>query len=169
MHPLHRCILSLTLLAIICTPLPSRSGTKTQAVRQDVELVVHVAAQGLGGILKNVQERQDQILMLREFVTPIRFFPDQSGYFYVLDMDGVCIAHAAQPFRDGQDMYDYKDAKGFLVVQEMIETAQKGGGFVEYNWDKPGSEGLFEKLGYVEPIPGTTYFIGAGIYLPEPW
>lgn len=169
MRPLFPCLLSLTLLAIICAPLPSPAGTKTRAVRQDAELVVHTAALGLGGILENVQERQDQILMIREFVTPIRFFPDDSGYFYVFDMDGVCIAHAAQRYREGQNMFNHKDAKGLPIVQKLVEAARKGGGFVEYNWDKPGSDGLFEKLGYVEPIPGTNFFIGSGIYFPEPW
>jgi len=142
---------------------------KTQAVRQDAELVVHTAALGLSGILKNVQERQDQIAMIRNYVASIRFFPDLSGYFYVFDMDGNCIAHPVQKDLEGQYLYDLKDVDGFLLVQALIKATRNGGGFVEYKWEKPGSDGLFEKLGYVEPIPGTNYLIASGIYLPEPW
>lgn len=170
MSRLSQCVLSLIILTLICTlPAISNGQARPQAVRKDAQLVVHTAALGLSGILKNVQGRQDKIRMIREFVTPVRFFPDQSGYFYVYDMQGLCIAHAAQPDLDGQNMYDFKDVKGFHVVQALIKTAKNGGGFMEYNWEKPGSDGLFEKLGYVETIPGTDFFIGSGIYLPEPW
>jgi methyl-accepting chemotaxis protein len=49
----------------------------------------------------------------------------------------------------------------------MLEAAFKnGGGFVEYSWVNPSATTNDEqkKIGYVEPIPGTNYFIGSGVY-----
>jgi signal transduction histidine kinase len=52
-------------------------------------------------------------------------------------------------------------------VQELDKNQDiKGGGYVEFYWVKPGFKTEFKKLGYVEPIPGTNYFIGTGVYLP---
>jgi len=51
------------------------------------------------------------------------------------------------------------------VIRELAAKAQSGGGYVEYYWIKPGETGEKKKLGYVEPIPHTTYFIGTGVYL----
>ena len=67
----------------------------------------------------------------------------------------------------GKDLSNYQDSRGKYVIRELSAAAMKGGGFVEYYWIKPGSTGEFRKLGYVEPIPNTTYFIGSGVYLPE--
>lgn len=164
---------SMAIMALLLVmPTPAVAGnhpTKTQAIRQDVELVVHTAASGLGGLLQNVQKRKAQILMIRNFIHPIRFFPDASGYFFVFDTNGVCVAHAATPSLEGRDMSNFKDVKGFAVVEEMIKISEEGGGFIEYSWEKPGSDGYFQKLGYIEAIPGTEFIIGSGIYFPEPW
>jgi signal transduction histidine kinase len=43
--------------------------------------------------------------------------------------------------------------------------AKSGGGYVEFYWIKPGDTGEKKKLGYVESIPNTKYFIGTGVYL----
>jgi len=49
----------------------------------------------------------------------------------------------------------------------LQKQPKKGGGFVEYYWVKPGIKGEHKKIGYVEPIPNTEYFIGTGVYLAE--
>lgn len=139
------------------------------AIRQDAELVTHAAALGLCGILRNVQDRGDQILMIRDFVRPARFYADESGYFFVLDFNGICIAHGAQTNMEGKAMLGAKDATGFKLFDRMIEIARDGGGFLEYTWTKPGKKGVFKKLAYVERIPGTDFLIGSGVYFPAAW
>ncbi len=125
------------------------------------------AAEGLGGIAANVKSKSRLIELIRSFVEPIRFYPDNSGYFYVYDYDCVNIAHPLQPELVGKNLYDYRDSKGMYVIQKLSKAARQGGGFVEYYWQKPGKKGEYKKVGYVEPIPNTDYFIGTGIYLPE--
>jgi signal transduction histidine kinase len=128
--------------------------------------VVHSTALGLGEILKGVKEEDKRIALIRNFISPIRFYPDKSGYFYVYNTKCVNIAHATQKDLEGKNLYDHKDVKGKYVIRELSEAAKNGGGFVEFYWVKPGSQGEQKKMGYVEPIPGTDYFIGTGVYLP---
>ncbi|MFA4839764.1 MAG: cache domain-containing protein [Candidatus Neomarinimicrobiota bacterium] len=46
-----------------------------------------------------------------------------------------------------------------------VSRRRDSAGFVEFYWIKPGATGEKKKLGYVEPIPGTEYFIGTSVYL----
>ncbi|MCF7793290.1 MAG: cache domain-containing protein [Candidatus Cloacimonetes bacterium] len=127
--------------------------------------VVHTTTQGLGAALSNIESADEQIEFLRTYITPIRFYPDKTGYFYIYNFDCVNIAHATQKDLEGQNLYDYRDAKGKYVIRELSAASQNGGGYVEYYWQKPDDEIEYKKMGYVEPIPGTDYFIGTGVYL----
>jgi signal transduction histidine kinase len=53
------------------------------------------------------------------------------------------------------------------VIRLLSDAARNGGGFVEYYWVNPAATagGEQKKIGYVEPIPGTNYFIGTGVYI----
>jgi signal transduction histidine kinase len=125
---------------------------------------VHVAAEGLGGILNNIDDENHRIQTIRKFIDPIRFFSDVSGYFYVYDYDCVNIAHAVDKTLPGKDLSNYTDMKGLFVIQELSTAAKNGGGFVNYYWVHPETKEEQRKVGYVKPIPGTDYFIGTGYY-----
>jgi len=136
-----------------------------QPRKKTAVLVVHLAAQGLGGQYALVADQEKRIRLIRSFIDPIRFYPDDSGYFYVYNYDCINIAHATQKNLEGKNLSDYRDEKGKFVIRELAKAARQGGGFVEYYWARPGAEGEHLKIGYVEPIPGTDYFIGTGVYL----
>ncbi len=57
-----------------------------------------------------------------------------------------------------------KDKNGVYLIKDLRDAAQKGGGFVTYNWPKPGA-GDVDKISYAEMIPGTKMWIGTGVYL----
>jgi len=157
-----------TVFFIVGTAKTSVADDNEQLCAKDVGVVsVRIAATGLGSILNKLKIAKDRIPLIRDFIDPVRFYTDKSGYFYVYNYQCVNIAHATQKDLQGKNLYDYKDSRGKFVIRELSAAAQKGGGFVEYYWVKPGEKGEKKKLGYVEPIPGTDYFIGTGIYLGE--
>ncbi len=125
---------------------------------------VHVAAVGLGTILEDITDEADRIQAIRDFIDPIRFFNDESGYFYVYYYNCTNVAHAIDKTLLGKDLTDYTDMKGMFVIQELSAAAQNGGGFVIFYWPHPETKDELRKIGYVEPIPGTDYFIGTGYY-----
>jgi len=127
--------------------------------------IVHTHAAMLAEVGKNYSTETERIDFIRTAIDSVRFYDDQSGYFYVYNYDCVNIAHATQKDLQGQNLYDYTDSRGKYVIRELSAASQAGGGFVEYYWIKPGSSGEKKKLGYVEPIPGTDYFIGTGVYM----
>lgn len=143
--------------------------TPAHALRQDAKLVTHAVALGLSGLLKNVESREDQIKLLQDFVHTSRFHKEDSGYFYVVEMTGIMIAHGTNPELEGVDMSQQTDLDGLFIFKESIKLLKNGGGFIDYKWTKPGAAGVFKKLGYVEPIPGTNFFLGSGVYYPSTW
>jgi signal transduction histidine kinase len=159
-----------TLAAVICC-LGSAAGARAadngaECLKQEAVTAVHTAAAGLGALVKAAPGEEARLKMIRDFIDPVRFFADKSGYFYVYTFEGVNVAHATQKDLVGKNLIDHKDSRGKPDIRELAAAARNGGGFVEYYWVKPGSKGEFRKLGYVEPIPGTGWFIGTGIYLP---
>ncbi len=163
------CLVLLAAVSLFMTAAVS-CGQAGAAVSQEesngrvAAATVHVAAVGLGEMLKDVLAEDQRVELVRRFIDPIRFFDDQSGYFYVYYYNCTNVAHAVDKTLPGADLTDYRDMKGKLVIQELSAEAKKGGGFVEFYWPHPQTGEEQRKIGYVEPIPGTDYFIGTGYY-----
>lgn len=132
-----------------------------------LKAVVHSAAQGLGAVAVN-KDKTYNANMIRQYVNAVRFFEDNTGYFFVYDyMSNVNIAHAILKDFPGQDKTQYQDSRGMYVIQELSKIAKStaGSGFLIYYWNNPETKKEEKKLGYVEVIPGTTLYIGSGIYM----
>ncbi|WP_227394519.1 methyl-accepting chemotaxis protein [Jeotgalibacillus aurantiacus] len=88
----------------------------------------------------------------------------ENGYFVVLDEQGNEIAH---PSLEGENVLDVQDVDGSYFVQEQIETAQNGGGFVTYSWAFPDSDRIGEKIMYNELDPNWGWVVTAGSYMED--
>lgn len=130
--------------------------------RKQIRVAVNSLAAVLSKALKSATSPDDQKRMLQEMVKDIRFEDDQSGYYFVFEKT-VTVVSGANPEQTGQDLGTVTDSRGVAVVQELFQLAQKGGGFLEYLWPKPG-KGDSPKIAYATIIPGTTYWIGTGVY-----
>ncbi|KAA0543389.1 methyl-accepting chemotaxis protein [Bacillus sp. BGMRC 2118] len=86
----------------------------------------------------------------------------ENGYFVAYDEKGLEIAH---PTIEGKNVWETADTDGSLFVQEQIEVAQNGGGFVEYSWALPTDENSREqKITYNKIDPNWGWIISAGTY-----
>ncbi len=159
-------ICALALLTFCVMPLFAQDKIELEVQREVLVNSTQVAAQGLSGLLSNLDPKE-HIEICRDFIRQIRYFDDKSGYFYIYDMKGVNIAHATQPENEGKDLFEYRDSKGNLLIQGLIKAAAEGGGFVDFWWENPLTEKEEKKLGYAVPIKGTDFFIGSGIYVEQ--
>lgn len=167
-------ILSFFIILSTDTVLAEKSSDEDNKEKFDLECskqiavtAVKTAAEGLGGILNGIKDENERINIIQKFIDPIRFYSDKSGYFFVYNSNGVNIAHAFQKELVGKDLSHYKDGKAVLTEKKFLAAAKSGGGFIEFFWVKPGSTGEKKKIGYAEMIPGTEYYIGTGVYLPD--
>lgn len=132
-----------------------------------VKEISQTMAKGISMVFDNIYPGEsDRVEFSRNFIDYIRFFEDQSGYFFIHDFDGVCIAHGTQPELQGQDLWDVQDSQGNYVIRGLADVAQNNsdGGYYEYYWVNPSTGNEEPKTSYVIQIPNTNYFIGTGVY-----
>lgn len=87
------------------------------------------------------------------------------GNIYVLAMrGGVVVAHPFKPKYIGVDLIDLKDKEGKEFVKEYIKVVkEKGSGWVDYKYPKPGEKKLSDKSTYVLKVDDN-YYVASGYY-----
>lgn len=102
-------------------------------------------------------------------VNAMKFCGD--NYVFVNDMGGKTLAHA-MPHLIGKVLIDLKDDTGkrFFAEFSQIALSDKGEGWSEYRWTKPGEEKtkFFPKKSFIKKakMGDQTVYAGAGVYLP---
>lgn len=142
--------------------------TQKQLNEKVVVEAVNFMGKGIGAILPGFgTDSLSGVQWMRKFLRNIRFFEDQSGYFFVLDYRGYNVVQPPEPSREGNYQWDMQDSRGNYLMRGLIETARKGGGFYSYYWKNYQTNAEKLKNAYVIPIPGYDYLIGSGIYYPD--
>ncbi|WP_333803001.1 methyl-accepting chemotaxis protein [Sulfurospirillum sp.] len=95
----------------------------------------------------------------------LRFFDDKSGYIFAYQYDGVNVLYPTNKSLQGTNLLGLKDANGVLLIKELIEAAQKGGGLVKYNFPKVKDGKPLPKFSYALPFEPYNWMIGTGIYV----
>ncbi len=90
-------------------------------------------------------------------IETIKFSED--GYIFVGQWDGLSLSGPTK----GRNMIDVTDANGVKIVQELIQAARSGGGYVSYVMPKFDSEATYDKLSYTMAIPEWQWYVGAGV------
>lgn len=91
----------------------------------------------------------------------------QDKYVFVWRIGGVRVVYPPDPSAVGEDMTDLKDSNGKPIGKLFIQTAEKGGGVVEYLWPKPGTDVPSKKITYIKEAHynNVTYLVGSGYYV----
>ena len=86
-------------------------------------------------------------------------------YIFVYDLSGTIIGHPANPKLVGKNLMGLKDVKGNMFAAEFVSIAkEKGKGWSEYWWPKPGEKTASLKVSYIMMVPGQDMLVGAGLY-----
>ena len=89
-------------------------------------------------------------------------------YFWINDLSPRMVMHPFKPELDGKDLADFKDPTGKLLFVEMVKACKdKGDGFVDYMWPKPGKSKPVPKLSYVKVFRPWGWIVGSGIYMDD--
>ncbi|MCC2682646.1 MAG: histidine kinase [Nitrosospira multiformis] len=92
----------------------------------------------------------------------------RDGYFFLFDINGKLLMHPRLTERVQQVWWNYKDANGKLVIQDLVRRGRAGGGFEDYLWEKPSlGNALTPKRAYVVELPNLGWILGTGVYLDD--
>ena len=93
-----------------------------------------------------------------------------NDYFFVQDKDLVTIVHGVRPDQEGVDGSKQQDLAGKYFFVEMHKVAtEKGEGFVNYEYPKPGAamDHPSPKLSYVKQFAPWQWTLGTGMYVDD--
>jgi cytochrome c len=76
---------------------------------------------------------------------------------------GTVLASSLNERLVGKNTYESKDPSGKEFVKEMVATAQKGDGWVDYQFINPVTKKLEERSMFVRGVPGHDVFVGVAI------
>lgn len=134
--------------------------------REEVRNYLQLAMSSIEHLVKDnslgsLQERQERA---KQILRQLRF--DDSGdvgYVFVYDNEGNSIAHGVNQSLEGKNLYNFKDPNGVFLIRELIEAAESGGGFVEYDWENTKGQ-VNPKLGYADMLSEWGWVVGTGFW-----
>jgi methyl-accepting chemotaxis protein len=89
-------------------------------------------------------------------------------YFWINDLAPKMIMHPFKPELDGKDISGIKDPNGKALFVEFVKVCkEKGEGFVDYMWPKPGKDAPVPKVSFVKVFEPWGWIIGSGVYVDD--
>ncbi|HSV50372.1 MAG TPA: cache domain-containing protein, partial [Candidatus Acidoferrales bacterium] len=112
----------------------------------------------------NYAQQNGKAAALGEFNQQTGQFIQDELYIFAYDLHGNTLALPFQPELIGTNRWNTTDPNGVAFVQQIVQTAQSGGGFVHYSYADPQDNFTVKtKVSYVM-MAGQDWVIGAGIY-----
>ncbi|HEY3431472.1 MAG TPA: methyl-accepting chemotaxis protein [Rhodocyclaceae bacterium] len=88
-------------------------------------------------------------------------------YFFIYQTSGVNFLLPTKPEFEGQNKWEMKDAEGKFFIQAMVAAAEKGGGFVDYMWDRSKDQPPEPKLAYAYGFTPWGLVLGTGVFIDD--
>ena len=153
-----RRIITITLAAVLCLCFTATSfadsATKEEIVAKVKEAAAMIINEGQDAAFKEINNKEGKFVW-------------KDTYVFVMDFEGVLLARAFRQGAIGQNWMNWKDQSNppKQPNKEMVDLAKdKGEGWVEYMFPKPGEEAPSKKISYIYRVPGQNLLVGAGIY-----
>ncbi len=137
--------------------------------RAEVKNAVEAATTTVNSFLARVEKGElpeaEAKKMAIDALAGARF--DGGNYYFVIGFNGISVSHANKKI-ETTDMTPLKDARGRFFIQDMIKLARdKGAGYIDYDWTKPGDKEASLKISYVMSVPKWQWLIGTGLHVHD--
>ena len=179
MKPGAKALVVICLVGLILQTMPVRAQKTTEELHKET-LAACAAGAKTRPSLEVIKEKVDKAcdLLTREGKAAFQKFRGENSefifcgtYIWVHDLKGVMRLEPAIPMMEGMKLIDVKDGHGKRPFFEMNQVAkEKGVGWVDYWWPKPGEQNPSHKVSYVKlcKVDGEDMVVGAGVYdLPD--
>ena len=108
-----------------------------------------------------------EIARLRKALRTEGEWKSGSLFLMVLAPNGTVLFHGDDPSAEDKDLTAIEDDRGHRVVEALLAVAQRGGGFVEYDWDDPSQPDdenpkLSYAVGYTGSLSGNRLVLIGG-------
>jgi cytochrome c len=133
-----------------CLALAADKGTANEAKAMVAAGVAHIKTVGKDKAFADFNAKTGK-------------FGNKDLYLFVVDFEGLTLAHGGSKAMIGKNMISLRDPDGKYFIKEMVNVAQtKGSGWVDYKWSNPATKKIEAKSTYVQR--SGEFFLGCGIY-----
>ncbi|MCW5652251.1 methyl-accepting chemotaxis protein [Hydrogenophaga sp.] len=99
---------------------------------------------------------------LQALTDPSGAFHDRDMYVFALDADGVYRAFGGKPEKVGSRVQEIAGVDGAALLTAIVEQAETGPGWVEYDIANPVTGAIQGKMSYVVKVD--EFYVGCGVY-----
>jgi len=105
----------------------------------------------------------------KQAISAIQGFRYGTEGYMTISSGTVSLMHPIKPELNGKDMVDLKDPNGVYVyrVIAQIGHSAEGGGFMRYEWSRPGSTAPVPKLSRVSHYGPWDWDVVTGVYMDD--
>ena len=137
------------------------------AVRNTVDVISTITNHYYSLYQKNVLTEDEAKTQALKSIEASRY--SGSEYFWINDFNPTMVMHPIKPEMNGKDLSSYKDPNGkaLFVEAATIAKTEKGEGFIDYMWSKPGSPHPEPKISFVRKFAPWNWVIGSGVYVDD--
>jgi methyl-accepting chemotaxis protein len=159
-------LVAATLFALV----PFMRGVILKEKQATVSYLVQAAVSQLASYQKQVDagtiSKEEAQKQAAERIAAIRY--DENDYLWINDLSPKMIMHPLKPELNGKNLSDNKDPNGKAIFVEFAKICkEKGKGFIDYAWAKPGNSKPVPKISYVELYQPWGWVVGTGIYVDD--
>jgi methyl-accepting chemotaxis protein len=139
------------------------------------EIEIKSEIQAAMAIVQNYYDRsQDGTLseaeakeLAKEEIRIMRYRDDGSGYMWIDDTDYNLVMHPILTEQEGNNRYDLTDQNGVKIIQNIMATANAGGGYNEFYFTKADGVTVAPKIAYSEKFEPWGWVITTGNYIDD--
>ncbi|WP_310603059.1 methyl-accepting chemotaxis protein [Anaerosporobacter sp.] len=104
-----------------------------------------------------------------EIIRNMRYRDDDSGYFWIDDMDYNLIMHPILPDQEGNNRFNLEDKNGIMIIQSVVTSCSSSekGGFNEFYFTKADGVTVAPKIAYSGLFEPWNWAISTGNYVDD--
>lgn len=170
-------VLSCALLVTTSLTIFTRVNTVVEEIRYNDVLNENVKSEVQSGIsiVQSYYDREqagelteeEAQNLAKDAIRAIRYNDDQGGYIWIDNTDGDLVMHPILPEQEGDNRLNLEDCNGVMIIQEILKTAENGGGFNHFVFTKADGVTEAEKVAYSEEFGAWGWILTSGCYLDD--
>lgn len=134
------------------------------SIRANVEIIISELKAISRSIDEGVLTEEEGKTLAANIIREARY--GESGYFWADDFEGNNIVLLGKD-TEGTNRMGLQDAKGSMIIQDMMKIARNGGGFYDYYFPKPNETEALRKRAYITVFEDFQWEIGTGNYIDD--
>ncbi len=175
-------IVSVPTIGLACLGVYQMSKSMDESVElyetsmlEGYQMEIKSQVQGALAVIQSYYDRsqsgelteEEAQVMARDAVRAMRYRDDSSGYLWIDGADYVLVVHPILTEQEGDNRYDMTDQNGVKVTQNIVASAEAGGGFNEFYFTKADGVTVAPKLAYSEMFKPWGWAVATGNYVDD--